>query len=446
MEIINIDEIMQAVKGKLSGTSKKQYVTGVSIDSREIKKGDLFVAIKGTKVDGHSFIEEVVKKGATAVMVERMPDKAVGSYIIKVDNTLRRIGDLAAYYRKKFKLPVVGITGSTGKTTSKEFTAECLAAKYNTLKNKSSYNSLTGVPLTLFNLSNSNEVCVLEIGANQVGEIKRLSEIAYPQVGVITNIAPCHLEAFKTVEGVLAEKSQLLYKTDKAIVNGDDPLLGNLKPIPPLPKDVFKFGIKNDKLDLVAKGIELNEGIKFKVNDVEFNLPFIGIHNVYNALTAISVGLHFKVSLPQMADALRKSQPMKHRDEIINIKGIYIIDSTYNANPFSMRAAIQELCNIKNNGRKIVILGDMLELGENSEKFHESIGKFLEEQGINIVIGIGNMAKSYVKGWTPEIARDFKSTEEAIEFLNTFLKKGDRVLVKGSHAMGLEKIIEGLKN
>lgn len=475
METINIDEVVQAVKGKLHGAGRRKKITGVSINSREVKKGDLFVAIKGNKVDGHSFVKEAANKGAVTVMVQRKPAKMTGSYII-VDDTLRRMGDLAGYYRRQFNVPFIGITGSTGKTTSKELTALCLATKYNVLKNKSSYNSLTGVPLTLFNLSNATEVCVLEIGANQKGEIKRLSEITNPDVGVITNIGPCHLEAFKTVRGVLAEKAELLYKAKTAIVNGDDPLLGNLKSIHlrrALPKDIFKFGINGDKLDLVAKNIELDvcqtkggsalwrKGIKFRVNDIVFSLPFIGIHNVYNALTAISIGLHFDLSLPQMADALKEARPMIHRDEIINIRGICILDSTYNANPFSMRAAIKELCDIsiksnsdvgdtssyrKGCGRKIAVLGDMLELGKNGKKFHKEIGEFLKEQGVDIVIGVGGMAKFYIQGWLPRVAWHFNSAEEAVEFLNEFLKRGDRVLVKGSHATGLEKILKGIKN
>ncbi|MDD5530729.1 MAG: UDP-N-acetylmuramoyl-tripeptide--D-alanyl-D-alanine ligase [bacterium] len=468
-ELLNISEYTYRPKGKQMPTLKEnKFVTGVSIDSRTVKEGELFVAIKGKKVDGNCFVKDVVRGKVSTVLIERGKVKKtlsdireikeefskINLNIITAQDTLKALGDLGAYYRKKFKMPVVGITGSTGKTTTKELTATCLSVKYNVLKNKSSYNSLTGVPLTLFNLSGEHSMCVLEIGANRKGEIKRLSEIANPKVGIITNIGACHLEAFKTLEGVLKEKSELLRGTQIAIINGDDTLLRTIRLPYPLIQKKFKFGIKGSDLDLTAKDVDLKDGISFKVDGIKFKIPFIGIHNVYNALAAISAGIYFDVSLKDMSEALRNVQPMEHRDELMNIKGMRIIDSTYNANPFSMRAAIEELCVFKTQAgmkgkrlpksRTVAILGDMLELGKNSQQFHMDIGKFLKEKNIDIIIGVGKLAKHYIEDINLRKKFSFKSSEEVIPFVKKFLEKGDIVLVKGSNAMRMSKIISSL--
>ncbi|MFA5031498.1 MAG: UDP-N-acetylmuramoyl-tripeptide--D-alanyl-D-alanine ligase [bacterium] len=483
MEKLNVKEIEAGVKGNLLNISEyichsknkrllileeNKFIEGVSIDSRTVKEGELFVAIKGKKVDGNCFVKDVVRKKVSALFIERGKVKKtlsdireiksefqqINLKIIVVQDTLKALGDLGAYYRKKFKIPVIGITGSTGKTTTKELTASCLSAKYNVLKNKSSYNSLTGVPLTLFNLAEENNMCVLEIGANRKGEIKRLSEIANPAAGIITNIGACHLEAFKTLEGVLKEKSELLRGTRVAIINGDDVLLRTIKLPYPLIQKKFKFGITGVGLDLTAQEVDLKDGISFKVDGIKFKMPLIGIHNVYNALAAISAGIYFDVPLKDMSEALKNVEAMEHRDELIDIKGIRIIDSTYNANPFSMRAAIEELCVLKaqadlktkkaGKNRTIAILGDMLELGKKSEQFHMDVGAFLKEKHIDIIISVGKLAKHYIEDIYARKKFSFRSSEEVIPFIKKFLEKGDIVLIKGSNAMRMSKIVSSL--
>ncbi|MCK4307071.1 UDP-N-acetylmuramoyl-tripeptide--D-alanyl-D-alanine ligase [candidate division WOR-3 bacterium] len=443
MEPITIKNVLKAINGSLLNsqltTHNSQFIKGVSIDSRTVSPGELFVALKGNKYDGHSFLEQAKQKGAIAAIVQ-IPNPSAGSDgqspipSIVVKDTLIALGDLADWYRNLFSIPIIGITGSNGKTTTKELTAKCLSTKYRVLKNEKSFNSLTGVPLTLFNLSKSDEVCVLEIGANHPGEIERLALIAKPSIGVITNIAPTHLENFKTIEGVLEEKLQLLDTTEISILNADDPLLSQRQ-------DAFKFGINNG--DLRAELLESTNGTRFKVQGVLFELPLVGKYQVYNALAAISVGIHSNLELQEMSEALKEVTPVPHREEIINFNGIKIIDSTYNANPVSMRLAIEELK--RYSGRKVAILGDMLELGENASQFHLAIGKTLKEFGVQIIIGVGELAKGYVNGNRVDEKFHFKSTDLLLEELENIIKPGDVILIKGSHAIGMDRIVESLK-
>ncbi len=443
MEEIRLEDVLKAVNGKLENshlaTCNSQFIKGVSIDSRTTNPGELFVALKGNDYDGHSFIEKAYQKGAIAAIVQ-IPNLQSPISNVVVKDTLKALGDLAAWYRSLFSIPIIGITGSNGKTSTKELTAKCLAAKYKVLKSEKSFNSLTGVPLTLFNLSKNDEICVLEIGANQIGEIERLSQIAKPKIGVITNISPTHLENFKTIEGVLGEKLKLLKSVEISIVNGDDPLLSQRK-------DAFKFGIKNG--DLKAEILESIDGIKFKVNGILFELPLFGKYQIYNALAAISVGIHSNLELQELSEALKEVTPVPHREEIIELKlngqdpAIKIIDSTYNANPMSMRLAIEEL--EKYDGRKIAILGDMLELGENASQFHIAIGNTVKKSGINVVVGVGELAKGYVNGNGVSEKFHFKSVSLLLDELKNIIKPGDVVLVKGSRVMRMDKVVEQLK-
>ncbi len=448
MEEIRLEDILKAVSGSIPNsqlrgeplsTLNSQPIKGVSIDSRTVSPGELFIALKGNNFDGHSFLEQAKQKGAIAAIVQ-IPNPSAGSDgqspipSIVVKDTLIALGDLADWYRNLFSIPIIGITGSNGKTTTKELTAKCLSTKYRVLKNEKSFNSLTGVPLTLFNLSKNDEICVLEIGANHPGEIGRLAQIAKPSIGVITNIAPTHLENFKTIEGVLEEKLKLLEMAEVSILNADDPLLSQRR-------NAFKFGINNG--DLRAELLESTKGIRFKVNGVLFELPLFGKYQVYNALAAISVGIHSNLELQELSETLKEAVPAPHREEIINFNGIKIIDSTYNANPVSMRLALEELKRYK--GRKVAILGDMLELGENASQFHLAIGKTLKEFGVQIIIGVGELAKGYVNGNGVDEKFYFESIDLLLKEIGNVIKPGDVILIKGSRAIGMERIVESLK-
>ncbi|MDI6839750.1 MAG: UDP-N-acetylmuramoyl-tripeptide--D-alanyl-D-alanine ligase [bacterium] len=446
MEPIRIDDVLKATYGHACGIAANMKISGISTDSRTVKRGDLFVALKGNRVDGHSFVKNALKRGAVCAIVEphfKVQSAKCKMQVIVVENSLQALGDLATYYRSLFSIPIIGITGSNGKTTSKELTALCLSTRYHVLKSKHSFNSLIGLPLTLFNLSKAYELGVFEMGTNQPGEIERLTSIAKPRIGVITNIAPTHLTGFKTIECVLHEKLKILTVVDTIILNADDPFLFKVN----TDKNVFKFGIKHG--DLRAKIINSINGIEFEVMRVNFKLPLFGIYNVYNALVALSVGLQFGIDLKEMSESLSKVRALPHREKIIDINGIRLIDSTYNANPVSMKLALEELKKYSSS-RRIAILGDMLELGSDAYKFHRMIGKSLEKFGIDVIIGVGDLAQGYVEasGLKDRFHFSYLSQAKAceckviIKFLKGFIRSGDIILVKGSRAMGMEKIVK----
>lgn len=436
MKPIKIEEVLRATHGELKTLyptpSTLNPIKGVSIDSRTIKPGELFVALKGNKHDGHSFVKQAFDKGAAAAIVSQLPITNYRLPLIIVKDTIKALGDLAAWYRSLFSLPIIGITGSNGKTTTKDLTAKCLETHYHVLKNKESFNSLTGVPISLFNLEDTHEVGVLEIGTNRIGEIKRLSNIVMPKFGVITNIGPTHLESFKTIERVLKEKLELLGVAEVPILNADDPWLSQNR-IP----GAFTFGIK--KGNLRAQITKSTNGTRFKVNGVQFELPLFGIYQVYNALAALAVAVQLKLKLKDLSKAIKEIRPATHRDQVIEISDIKVIDSTYNANPASMKLAIQELKKYRGS-RKVAILGDMLELGEKAYDFHISVGKHLKE--VDVLIGLGDLAKGYVDGSKAPQKFHFYKISPLIKELKHIIKKGDVILVKGSRAMTMERIVK----
>ncbi|MCK4352726.1 UDP-N-acetylmuramoyl-tripeptide--D-alanyl-D-alanine ligase [candidate division WOR-3 bacterium] len=500
---IKVTEIIRATHGTHRGVL--QYVptdikiTGISIDSRTTEQGDIFIALKGERFDGHLFVKEALQKGAVGAIVNancklqnaRLPKQSgplrrseseasgqANCKLIMVKDTLRALGDLASDYRKRFSPSIVSITGSNGKTTTKELAALCLSGSYRVLKNERSLNSLVGLPLTLFSLSKDIEICILELGTNQPGEIARLSEIACPtsrlyrdrdgrrakpKVGVITNIALTHLEGFKTLRGVFQEKLKLINFVDFLILNADDDLLWQrLKPLATkrginpcaTGMDIFWFGIKRG--DLRAQVIGSGNRIKFRVRDVDFELPLFGIWNIYNALAALSIGIYFDLSLKVMSQAIRNFKSLSHRGKIINCDSISVIDSTYNANPVSVKLSLQGLGtridtdrNTDRHRRRVAILGDMLELGEESQKLHSVIGKSLKEFGIDVLIGVGKFARYYVEASNVRDKFYFSSKtcsyKPVIDFLKDFIKPGDVILVKGSRAMQMEKIVNALR-
>ncbi|MBI4722431.1 MAG: UDP-N-acetylmuramoyl-tripeptide--D-alanyl-D-alanine ligase [Candidatus Stahlbacteria bacterium] len=480
MEDIQISDVLKATGGRLGksedGSQKTEVrIKGVSIDSRAIKSDELFVAIKGNKSDGHSFIIDAVKRGAVCAMVSQLPITDYPLPIIVVEDTLKALGDLASWYRGKFSIPIIGVTGSNGKTTTKELIVKCLSIKYRVCKSESSFNSLTGVPISIFNLSSTHEVGVFEVGTNQMGEMARLANIVSPKFAVITNIGPTHLESFKTIEGVLDEKLNLVRAAEIAILNADDPWLAQVQ------IKAFRYGIECGNLR--AEILDSMNGTKFKARDVIFTLPLYGRYQVYNTLAALSIGLQFGLGLDEMSEVIKTVNPSTHRDEIIWVDAgpltrntIKIIDSTYNANPMSMELAIRELSNHKNM-RRVAILGDMFELGDNALDFHTKIGKLLKELNIDIVIGYGELAKGYIEGKLqssnakiqssppgadqPPAENEIQMPEDngsgscnkfyfsdltlLINELESIIKSGDVILVKGSRAMGMERIVESLK-
>ena len=456
MESLYVNEIIGATKGQLVKGDPTFQIKGISIDSRSIKKGDLFIAIKGDNFDGHDFIKDAIKSGASGIILSSLhsPLKTLSSaFIIKANNTLKTLQNLAKYYRLKFDIPIIGITGSNGKTTVKDMTESILSQKLRITGTIGNYNNQVGVPLTAFRLSKDSEAGIFEVGISSYAEMENLGEIVCPDIAVITNINIAHMQYFKTVKNLVNAKAKLLdfvAKEGTVILNADDKYFSFLKASTKC--KVISFGIKN-KADIMARDISLlHDGTEFLLNgSVKITLPTLGIHNVYNALAAASVSLQFSKDLNLVRDGLRNFKSPEMRMQIIKTKNLVIINDAYNANPASTRAALEILRNINAKGRKVFIFGNMFELGTCRVSEHKKIGKLVLESQTDIFITIGKLAKlSAVAAEESGLNRNkifsFENTEEVGEKLLSILQSNDTLLLKGSRAMRLENILEILKD
>ncbi len=453
--MFTVRDILSAVKGKLLSGNMEEILTGVSTDTRKIKKGELFLAIKGDRFDGHSFILDAVSKGAGGVLVQeggitnanfKLPDVS----FISVNDSVKALGNIGNFHRSRFTIPIIGITGSNGKTTTKEMTAVILSKKFNALKNFGTENNNIGVPLTLMRLNSEHNIAVLEMGTNHLGEIRRLSEIARPTIAIITNIGPSHLEYLEDIDTVLKAKVEILEHMDKdakLILNADDEYLKKIKTNL---KTVW-FGFDKEA-DFYADKINMEpDGINFRLNGKwDISLGVLGRHNVYNALSAIACAWDFGISIDEIKDALKEFRVPNMRMEVKRFGDIKIINDTYNANPQSMKQAIEALRDMATEGRKILIAGDMLELGTFSGRFHHLVGKQAAESGIDLIVAVGKLAEHVAKGAQEAGMSNRKIKlcavmKEAREKVATLIKKGDTILVKGSRAMKMEEIVNDLE-
>lgn len=455
--MFTVKDILISTKGKLLSGKEKDMLTGLSTDTRRLKAGELFLAIKGERFDGHNFILDAVSKGAGGVLIQEgcitnsnfklPPDVS----FVSVENSIEALGNIANFHRRRFNIPLIGITGSNGKTTTKEMAALILSKKFNILKNFGTENNHIGVPLTLMRLGVEHKIVVLEMGTNHLGEIRRLSEIARPRIALITNIGPSHLEYLKDTNTVLEAKSEIMEHMDKdskLILNGDDKLLSGLK----TDFKVVKFGLSK-KFDFYAEKVNLEpDGINFKLNgkwDISLNL--VGRHNIYNALGAIATTWDFGVSIDEIREALREFRVPNMRMEVKRIGNIKIINDSYNSNPLSMRQAIEALRDITSEGRKILVAGDMLQLGNLSGRFHHLVGRQAAESGIDLLVAVGKLAEHVAKGaqeagMSEKNIKLYNVTEEARGTVASLIKEGDTILVKGSRAMKMEQIVEVLES
>ncbi len=458
MERLTVKEVIKAVRGKLICGNQRGEISGVSIDSRTIKRGEIFFALKGERFDGHDFLQEVIEKGAKAAVVSKKKKFATKITIIKVAHTLTALQELAKFYRRKFNPVVVGVTGSNGKTTTKDMLKALLLSKYRVVATPGNYNNIVGLPLTLFEISPGTECLVLEMGTNHAGEIKRLAEISLPQMGVITNISATHLQFFRCISNVLSAKMelvQLLPAQGKVVLNIDDVhLRSQFKRIK---QEIITFGTNPQAnvraSDVVVSSPGEKERLSFSVHTgrdrKEFDLNCLGRYNIYNALAAIGVAKEFGISLSLMVDVLREFKFPKLRMEKLKYGEVTIINDAYNANPTSVKAALSELISSFPSQRKIVVLGDMLELGRMSRKFHEEIGKIVATSPIYSLITIGEDAQFIAQaarewGMEGENIFSFKDKKFASRKLKKLVKPKDAVLIKGSRKIGLEEITEYL--
>lgn len=454
---ISLEDLFNIPTAKIYNPDDFKSLYSVSIDTRTLKKGSLYIAIQGDKFDGHNFVSEAVKKGAGAVLVNRRRLKKLDRIdipIITVADTKKALGDIAQIWRMKLNAKVIALTGSNGKTSTKEIIVSLLSEKYKVVGTKANNNNEIGVPLSIFEATAETEMLVLELGTNHFGEIAYTAEVAQPDIALITNIGESHLEFLKNPEGVLKEKKAILsftYKRGgKVLINSDDPLLN------PLTKEFpgsETFGIKKKatvsgkllSIDSMGKARLLVEaGGKAK----EFSLPLYGESNAMNILAAVATGLNCGLSFSEIQNGLRKVTPAKQRLNVMISNNLILIDDTYNANPLSMKAAFDLLGTINKFDRKIAILGDMFELGRQAVRMHKALAPGILKNKINEVYLTGGLMKNLY----PElknsgiIVRYFKKRIELADYLKTSNFMNSTILVKGSRGMKMEEFVSTIKN
>lgn len=418
----------------------------VCTDTRKIQPGSLFVCLRGERFDGHSFASQAAQLGAAALLVDHPVDADVPQLV--VTDTGKALLQLAGWYRRRFQLPVVGLTGSVGKTTTKEFIALVLGAKYNTLKTQGNLNNEIGVPQMLFRLEDSHTAAVIEMGMNHFGEISRLTRAVAPTVGLITNIGVSHIENLGSRAGILQAKLEILEgmaPDAPLIVNMDNDMLRTVKLGD---RPLLTFAIDDQSADFTATDIaEQGSTTTFTVHHSTFTqpvtIPTVGIHNVYNALAAMAVGYVTGVDSAAAASALANYVPAGMRQNLVQVGGVQVIEDCYNASPDSMRAALQTLGKLPVH-RRYAVLGAMLELGDYAKKAHTQVGKMAAENGIDGVLAYGADAAYIVEAAKQaglENARLFDTKEALAQSLAQQVQPGDGVLFKGSRGMHLEDVM-----
>ena len=452
MKNLTIETIVKVCDGVLYGEEFRKEsgkeAAGVVLDSRLLKKDYIFIATKGEKVDGHKFIPSVFEQGALAVICETVPEEITGPCIL-VKDSFAALKQAAMFYRQQLDLKVIGITGSVGKTSTKEFVAGVLSAKYNVWKTQGNFNNEIGLPLTVLQLRDEHEIAVLEMGISDFGEMHRLSEIARPDICILTNIGQCHLEFLGDRDGVLKAKSEIfdfMNPEGRIFVNGDDDKLIILKET--WQEKLVTFG-RNQTNDVYAVK-EISRGLlgskidiegKVTISDVRISLP--GEHMVLNALAAGAVADFLGLTTEEIREGMKKVKAVSGRSNIIPFADFILIDDCYNANPVSMKAAIDLLQSA--DGRKVAILGDMFELGEEEEKLHYEVGQYTIGK-VDVLICIGNLAKNIYEGAGQ--GKDgntgflyLKEKEELYSKLEQIIMSQDTILLKASHGMGFAELV-----
>ena len=450
MKELTLKQIADWCGGKVSARFEHLRVSRMQSDSRKVRSGDLFVALKGAKADGHDFAETAINHGAVAALVSRpIPEKLPS---IEVEDTLRAYGEIAAGYRKLTGVKVVGITGSVGKTTTKEMTASVLEAAYHTAKTEGNHNNNLGLPMTIMDMPENTEVAVLEMGMNHSGEMEYLSSIARPDLAIITNIGTMHIEHLGTREGILQAKLEIMrgMPDDGAgVFNGDEPLLWNIRAIGKHKK--YYYGIENHACDVTASDIvELDDGVRFQVRgfgqQFELFVPMLGRHAVYNALAATTTGLLLGVPPEKIQSRFSSFHNTGMRQKIYEKNGVTIIEDCYNAGPESTEAALEVLAGIKTKGRRIAVLGDMLELGNRSAAEHYRIGRLaVGKADLLLTYGehsVRTLTGAITGGMSPKNTDHFDTHEDMARMLKMRVSEGDVILFKGSRGMRMEKVLQ----
>ncbi len=443
MTIVTVDEIVQATGGKVL-CGKQQAFSGLSIDSRNIKTGELFIALRGERFDGHDFVRDALQNGGGALVSVPPAEPGRQKTIIHVNNTLKALHDLARFRRQKRNIPVVSITGTNGKTTTKELIASILSQKHRVLKTTGNFNNHIGLPLCVANMQGDEEFAVLEMGSNARGDIRELCKIVQPDLAVVTNVGQAHLEGFGSIEAVRDTDLEVLDHVQAVSVNSDDRFL--MQGMTRFTGKTITYGIEN-AADFFATDIALaQQGSKFTLHTpkhgaIKINLKISGRFNVLNALAAASIACELGISTEEIMQGLEAFTGVPMRLEIRSFSGALVINDVYNANPASMEEALKELVRLR-KGRTIAVLGDMLELGTYAEDAHGSLVKRMNELQIDLLIAVGpemQKASAAFSGSCHQAA----SSDEARTLLLDMVNEGDTILIKGSRGLRMEKVLAG---
>lgn len=458
---ITLEDLFNLPSAEIFNPDDFKNVTSVSIDSRNIKKNSLFVAIKGEKFDGHNFVKDAIKNGASAILIEKsklVQYDDVDVPIIVVDDTIKALGDLAKIWRKKFIGKVIALTGSNGKTTTKEIIYTLLNEKYKVVRTLGNNNNQIGIPLTIFSVSNDDDYLIVEIGTNHFGEVRYSSEIAQPDYALITNIGPSHLEFLKNLSGVKKEKIALfeIANKNKGIIflNVDDKLL---RPLKNKYKKVITYSLnsssKDKEIDVKGEILDYDKNgkaeIKFYYKRKSFEIisPIFGEHNAKNILAAVAVGLKLDLSIEEIKTGIEKLKAVKQRFDVKRFNNILLIDDTYNANPLSMKSAINYIGKLNHYENKIAILGDMFELGEKEIELHKNLSSSIIKNKVNVLLTVGDLMKNLSKEINNKniLKKHFSNKEDLKNFLMEFDFNKSAILVKGSRGMKMEEIVSTIE-
>lgn len=461
MNEIKVKDILEICNAKLLSGDEEEIIENFKKDSREVEDGDTYVGIKGKNFNGSDFFEKAFEAGAKAAIIQDIdiPDEKIELYkdkvIIKVRDCIEAIQKIAIFKREKYDIPVIGVTGSVGKTSTKDIIASVMSKKYKTVKTEGNYNNHIGVPLTILKLKD-HTAAVIEMGMNHLGEISKLTKIARPTMSVITNVGTSHIGELGSRENILKAKLEILEGMNEnapLAINNDNDMLHNWYMVNQNKRKIVTFGIDNES-DIMAKNIvSSDDGSKFKVNimgkdyDVEINVG--GKHFIINSLCAICVGLENGIEIEKIIEGIKEFKLTKRRMEIKDgINNSKVINDSYNASYDSMKAAIEYLGGIKAN-KRIAVLGDMLELGEYEKELHEKVGEEVYKNNIDFLVTVGERAK-WIASKAKELGMSedrifvFDTKEEACEKLKNTIEKGDFILVKASNSMKFDKIVEAI--
>ena len=454
---LQLEEVAKAIGGTLAGPGNVT-ARGYSIDTRTLNPGELFFAVRGPRFDGHDFLRQAVEKKAAGVVVETAaiePSSAVG--VVRVKSTVEALQDVARFVRRQWGGPIIGVTGSAGKTTTKEMIATVLSKKFTVMRSIGNLNNEFGLPLCLLRIERSQTMAVLEMGMSAKGEIRKLASIAEPNEGVITNVNPVHLEFFDSIEGIAEAKAELLaglVPPRVAYLNNDDPLVRAMAE--KFSGTVVTYGIDSQATFKAHHVRDLGLGgsaftVSHSGRDTDFVLPLLGQHNIANALAAVAVGILHGISWDDVSGAIAGIRPEKKRGEVVRFKeGFDVIDDSYNSNPKALTEMIRFLGKLQGYQRKIVVAGEMLELGSTAAELHRSCGREAAKAGAALIVGVQGEARSVLEGAREAGVEESRlrfaaNSEEAGEIVASTVRSGDVVLVKGSRGVKLEQVLNALR-